>query len=462
MKSSYIRVLFAVAAALCLLVSVSCSGSTADESFETDFENMANGRTFGGTEFWYGYQGSSDKILGFEESTTLADQVFERMKAFEKEYDCTFRIDYMATGEVTDSVRYQITTGDLGFSAVINDSSSLRSLAKIGYLSGITLGGIIDVTDSGKWGTPYLLESICWMDDVYGVTPMSWPYITCRVPYGHIVINETIVQNRGFTDPRDYVENGTWTWDQFEATLVEDTFTEADKTIYAFQAHPAYYFEQVARSNGDTFIEKDSSGKYVCGWLTDTAVSVITRGKEIWNTYYKYCIHGNTYPGNEFIINGECVMSLRNGGLIDNEAYKMESFGVIPFPHGPAVEENFKSFHEKATVVAVPVNSIDTDFSMFILDRLYSPLEGFETKDDIIDFMTRNTFHDRRDCENYFRFVENSNYSYFSEGGRSLFDALGGGGTALELIEKNKDNLNTVIEEEGIPSYRVIEKIWNW
>ena len=58
----------------------------------------------------------------------------------------------------------------------------------------------------------------------------------------------------------------------------------------------------------------------------------------------------------------------------------------------------------------------DPAMSAIILDAIYEPLPGYETENNVIDYLRKNFFFDDRDVTNYIAAYNNIFYNYRHEG----------------------------------------------
>ena len=134
----------------------------------------------------------------------------------------------------------------------------------------------------------------------------------------------------------------------------------------------------------------------------------------------------------------------------------MDNVGVIPFPQGPnATPGVYQSYYEEFTYATViPSNANDYEASAKIIDALYEPFEGYETKQDIIEYLADQAFFDSRDAEVFMTAVRNTQYCFFWEGGRSGIEScVRGNDTVTSILEGMENVYDKLVEDYLISHY---------
>lgn len=472
------KVLFAALLVAVLSLLLSCASQEADGVIP-DYDPDTDGSDLAGFVMNYscscsGYVGiASDTgfVLGYIENTTFADMAAKRISETEKKLNCKINVTYEnAVDTVEDRIVASVLCATPLYDAIQDASGNrLVEIMRGGYLTGLV--SYADVTDTKKWGSIGMNMALYWKDDQYGIVPAMWPdlfYMSVSYPF---CINENIVQAVHGTDPRDYVENGVWTWDRFEESVEMYTYDTGSRQIYGFGAHGPYFVQMMFRSNGDCLVDYTKDSKD-CAYYTPTAYDAFSRAYDFLYKTYTDC----RYPSDdrfvvaEKFIDGEIGIVCSNTefmmGTADAYIYTCDNFGVLPAPLGPNGDPNIhRSLTESMSfVLSVPVNCRDVDATISILDSLYEPLEGYETEDSIIKYMGQYLFFDERDARVLFNMSRNIEYAFFHEGARTLIEYISGYNgnpkdvaQALESYEKVFDK---VYNDYLKPTYDGIISIW--
>ena len=158
-------------------------------------------------------KGKTLRMLCFK-TINYQSAAFQRtVKAFEKEYGCTVKIDYAAFGtEYQTALRNAIAAKEPYDIAFMHASWSLDTIASNLYepLNGsMTTADLLDKNNKGIDLTKS--TEISWNGNIYGVCGY-------RGVNPMIIFYNKVMFERDFDaedDPRTLYENGKWTWDKF-------------------------------------------------------------------------------------------------------------------------------------------------------------------------------------------------------------------------------------------------------
>ena len=259
-----------------VLVFSACQAAAPETVPEYEFE-VAEG-DLGGFKAVFGWSGTEgESVLGFVADTANADIALQRKKDVEKDLNCSIEIFY-DPDNIIGMLRGGVMSGAQPFDIMEGDGYHLVSDVRAGYLTG--LKELIDYQNTDKWGTPNMLQSMLWNDNLYGVVPFAWPELVYRTPGHLLAVNEDLITALAQPDPREYVENDQWTWDLFEDKLEEYTFNNNGTQVYALRCHLAYFSINFFLSSGVALSTIDH-GKVVCGLYTDIGREAMQRAQEI-------------------------------------------------------------------------------------------------------------------------------------------------------------------------------------
>ncbi|MBE6895938.1 MAG: hypothetical protein E7477_02450 [Ruminococcaceae bacterium] len=464
-----------------LIASTACAQQS-DEIFDLDLneknESVAtdlNGFTMTQaitTATLFGDQ-SNESIFGFNAGTLFADEAIKREADIEEKYNCHIEPFYNTDGASIDKFNSHSLSGVFYCDVILGRSDILSSSIKPGLFQSInSLSEYIDYTDSEKWGTRYMLESMCYDGELFGILPAAWPELNYS-SFGYaFVANMNLASTLGIPDLRETVENKEWTWEKFEETLVAGTVIEGTETkTYGMSAHPPYLGEMLLRSNGDAMIKGNEDGGYYWGYTDNQALKAIEEFRKVYNGEFAYTFDQvNTEPDpvvNTFV-DGKATLTIvdteqlfgYNGKISKN----VENYAILHAPTGPDVEPGrIFSVHESMrSMICFSVLGKNIEASAFIIDKLYEPLEGFETKDDIKDYMTHNYFFDDRDANVFFEMFENTEYNYFIVGMRLFNESVTArkNTSIIEIIESYKTKNQNIIDQEAVSPRETMKELW--
>ena len=410
----------------------------------------------------YFFEGE-DSTLGYINTTEFADLAAQRLKDVEDKFNCI--IDFKYVTRAGEAAFYSVSAGGYEFDFVQEESYWLVDYIIAGvFLDLASLDGI-DATDEEKWGNRYLLSSTMWNGGIYGVVPAKHPLRTQNSMSSIYAINEDYIDSLGVTDPRDYYENGEWTWDTFTDVLMNYTFTNlsGDK-VYAAAVRKGWFPRGMALSNGDDYLTINEDGTFEIGFYSDTALKAFNQTFEWWNgTASENIMEGGL---TEFI-DGKCVL-----GLIDayevlsgttSVAYNVERFGLVPFPSGPDVEPGwFKSFYESADfTLSIPVNAPYPEASARIIDAIFEPFEGYEDDASVLEYLSHNYFADERDAKLFFS-LSDKEHAVYIDHQHSLTEVLSSTlqRSPSEALQSAENFQFTTTEKYILPQYQTIAELY--
>lgn len=455
---------------LSLILFAACADSQIDEDFDLDYDSSMSGDSnLGGYVFTYRYGGDQaqlgDGCLGYRMGSPLDDEARQRISDIQTGMKCT--IDVIIDPDTYSSF-VQATTGGVYFGdAIWIQSDGIRDMAAIDGVEGITNLGIIDYTDTLKWGNQRMLEVFYYEDDLYGLFPSLWPEKADNHADCITVVNENIIARLGVTDPREYVESKTWTWAKFEEILPLYYNEEGGSVIhYALDTSAADMGYVFLYSNGGRLMVRDATGEYVPGYFTDTSFQAMDRAKKIYTGDLSYTL--NKAGGVDAFVNGKSAMIITNAANITGPAAKislgMDNFGILNSPLGPSAPEDltYTTYSNLQGSLAISKYAMDLDSTATILDALYAPLMENGTAEGMIDYLRRNYFFDDRDASVYYYMTRNSYYTYFhwSEINDTIWQYISSPKSVTEYIQSKKDKLTESLEKYVMPSVRGMNAVW--
>jgi|GEM_PF-1861562 len=411
-------------------------------------------------------------VLGYKENTELCDIVIQRLADVGKENNCKILLE-----AITDDSQYKMTMKnaiaandyicDINFANpfFLRDSGNAGGLVPMEDVS-----EFIDVNDYEKWSNPNVQEMIMCQGVLYGVVPALWVNMFTPVYY-NIAINEELVRVSGQTDPREYVEQKVWTRDKLIETVVGLSQLTVEPKIFGMSAEASHIIRAAVMGN-DVKMAMVENGKVKSGWDSEGAVEALTWLRGVVENYGDYFFNrakvadGNPWDvyGKPFYEDKVAVMYLTSSDkILEHVIYKVEDFGLVPFPAGPHSEYGkWPGFYESATVVSIPTFAEDWDASAYLINEIFRPFSEYPDKASIMNYYITNVFHDPRDVESLFSLGDTSQYYYWPNGGDNLIYSLGnvihGKGSISQALKTNINLVQKCLDEQVMPNWIAMDK----
>lgn len=422
-----------------------------------------------GTKVIYGivndYFFENDSTLGYINNTELGDLAVKRIKDINEKYNCNVVFDYVAVGAQT--VYNYAVAGSYVFDILSDETYDIVKFIDSGIYIDLIGVDYIDVFDTTKWGNKYMNMSVMYKGAIYGVLPAKHPMRLSNSIENIIAVNEDYITDIAGNDPRDYFENGEWNWDSFEDCLrnFAHTGVTSNEFIYSFSALFGRFSRELGMSNGTKLFEVSDDGSYSFGYFSPTAIDAYNKGYEWF--YGELSDNILEEVGNDPVLSnftdGKAVMSLVDAYMVltrsDSIAYKMENFGLVPVPYGPSAsgpQDYSTSYRAADFTLCIPVTAHDFNTSALIIDSIYEPFPGYETRESVIEYLARNYFKDARDARFYIEMTDDE-HTYYHDHHRfsGMFDQFRNTGITRG-IESTKDKyINQMLKEE-VPYYATL------
>jgi len=453
-----------------MLFAVCGCGAAEQESFDESFVGETSGIDLGGFDMQFYVTITkltntdiTDNVLGYTQDSLFAEKARTRINDVEKKLNCKITLNPDAKAEL-----FAVTAASGSFfgDAYMSHSDLIHNWAKAGLLTGITtLSDIIDYKDADKWGQPNLLEVGFYDGELYGVLPAAWPELS-YTSFGYpLVSNTDLITSLGNSDPREYVEAGTWNWEQFENMLINCTVKEGEREVYGLMTHYPYFSQMIIASNGVTFAQIDGKGDIECGYYTAEGMRALEEVYKIYQGELSYTVSksgdGDATMSMENFIDGVGVFTFTPAhcifGASGDISMKMENYGILPTPYGPdsSADEITSLYHSMYYIISLPVVADHQEETATILNEIFEPFEGLETYDEMCDYMAKNYFFDERDAETFFLMQKNAklNYDYQTSFiSRRIPESICNKKMSVtEIVESYRSEIDDVFEEVVIP-----------
>lgn len=440
-----------------LFVLCSCSSSAPEIAPEYTASDSTTVDLDGYVAKW-GFASGDDKVFGYIADTLIADEALKRVDQIQNTLNCVIDMEYNSSGAIRDNMNASVVSGSMLYELTTTDSETVLGSIRAGYFNG--LSRLIDVQNTDKWGTPNILQSVIYKDDVYCVVPYAWPELLDTAYKSPIAVNESLILQYAHQDPREYVETGTWNWDKFEECLLAYTVQDGERTIYGITSNYAYYAMLMFLSNGVTFIEYTDNG-IECGIFTPQGIEAMERAKKIRQETCAHCFANvsTIQEATPVFFSGDAVLGVLNSdsiiGSTSSAMYTMENVGILPFPYGPSAEPGvYRSYHETMSyVTGIPSNASDAESAAMILDMMYEPFDSYKTKEDIINYYAEQIFFEEQDARVYANMLQNTEYGFFQDGARTVFDQIIKDRSVTEVLDSLEETYEELLKNVFKPHY---------
>lgn len=416
----------------------------------------------------YFFEGA-DSTLGYINTTEFADLAAKRIKDVQDKHNCTIEFKYVP--RAGDAAYKDVISGECTIDIIQEETYWLLSYVPMRIFVDLATVDSLDVTDEEKWGNRNMLYSTMWDGEIYGVIPAMHPLRTQNSMGSVLGINEQHIQSLGEVDPRDYYENGEWTWDTFTRVLSDYTLTSlGGEQIYSLVTSGDRLPMAAAFSNGGEYITVHEDGTFDLGIFSEASLEAFNQVYEWLNGPTAANIHLDYKDcGRDYLKSGLAVIGMLDAYQIlsgtDSIAYALDNFGIVPFPTGPDAEpRSFKSFYDAADfTLCIPITETNVEETAFVIDALYEPFEGYETKESIIDYLYNNYFLDKRDAE-YFYSLSDIEHAYYFPSMDGMYDDiwphLAGDKKPLEVLESKEESMYLRAEEHLLPRSKTVLELY--
>ncbi|MBE6892253.1 MAG: hypothetical protein E7481_09575 [Ruminococcaceae bacterium] len=443
-----------------------------------------------GVEINWQWIGGTRTTPTYTYGTPQYDALLDRINDIEEEFGCTLGARLPTDGLDIDlgedktiydhlpdapgdfeTLELQLMAGTYKYDLVFQNGTSERF--KAGYYVPMTdLTDYIDWTDSEKYGSRNLLEAAMYDGVPYQVYPMNWPGFDgvemCVAAY-----NKDLYRQYQLTDPHEFYENGTWTYETFENELLAKVdigkAPEGQPQIYAFQTDEPDFYQCLIASNNVHFVEKKDDGTLVADPYPTSFVNAITWAQGIIGEYEDIILYdSDTYAVEEYC-RGEVFMgwlpsnAVTTGAIAYNDKAVFET-GIMPLPAGPdAVYGEWGQLIQEIMGFCIPISSVNQEAAAMIISELCEPLPNFEDKSTFYDMV----FADPIDIEIYMELGKHVKYDYTKDDnskGRTIGENFGEIATSpnrslSEAMEQYRGMFTTFIEEWMVPNYNTVNSV---
>lgn len=455
---------------LCIILIfslVSCASSAPEIVPEYDASVSEDDIDLGGKTLIMGmvqdyfFEGA-DSVLTYITNTEFGDLAAQRLKDVEEKYNCNIEFDYVPrAGQLAFN---SAVAGTYIFDYIQEESYFLVNYIGAGAFVDLKTLDNIDVFDESKWGDRNMLVSTMFDGEIYGVLPAAHPLRVSNSMDGILFVNEDYISNILATDPRDYFENGEWNWETFTHCLETYAHTSgiSNEYVYALSSEFGSFACCLAMCNGNDYITIEDD-KVELGYFTPAAIDAYNQA---WEWYFGATASNVTEEtGIDNFIAGKSVMTTLSAWQIlsttGSIAYMMENFGILPYPCGPNADgpNDYKIGYSAADfTICIPSTAKDPEVSAFVIDKIYSPFEGYETEESILDYLSKNYFRDERDSKFFLEMSKNEHaYYHDSNHGIAGIGKLKDSGIT-RAVEAAREQMITNAKKYLVPAFSTLQE----
>ncbi|MBR5314034.1 MAG: hypothetical protein IKU45_01315 [Clostridia bacterium] len=366
---------------------------------------------------------SNENIFGYLTNTTFADAVRKRIDEVEEKYNCSIEInttDYdgklLVSMVIADTIKYEAMYSSCHEYTM--DAAASRALLPLSDYA-----DYIDIGNEDKYGTPNVFEINSYKGEMYGLTPISWVYKDPRA-IGLLVFNMEYVGQYGLRDPREFLESETWNWDALEYVIKNCYVKEADKEIYALAARPFDFAKLLAMSNGMKLAYYGEDGTVKSDFDSNKMTEAMDMYGHLVQEYSDHFKFKNTSDSanwpeirESFCDDQDSMVCVTAPNVLFYDIiYEVNEFAVMPFPTGPSRNYGeWASALEAAECFSVFSTAKEPEYAFTLIDGIAEPLEGYETKDLIADFLGELALYNKSDADVVLNLYRYGEYTYWSE-----------------------------------------------
>ena len=182
--------------------------------------------------------------------------------------------------------------------------------------------------------------------------------------------------------PYNMQKDGTWTWDNFLdicRRLTRDTNNDGIIDVYALADSRIldYFLGPLALSNGASYIDKDSTGRFVLGATRPEFLEALQFYLRLQNEGYIQPMPQGvawTYGIDQFTLGNVAMLGCELWIRADVDNNMQDDWGIVFFPKGPRASNYRVYSRDNVYVVPATFNAAQVDNILFAMDLWYSRL----------------------------------------------------------------------------------------
>lgn len=352
-------------------------------------------------------------------STLFEEQLFERIKEVQTQYNCKIKILNSPYPDLNTIKTYVLANSK--FADIVELSpGQMVGAAQLGYITPWSKCSLIDPKDA-RW-VEYGTKLGSYDGKQYGLQFYRPP----EVRYC-IVMNKTLLKANNINPDTIYdaVKNKTWTFEKLKSLAA--ACTDSGKKTYGIVGYPDYMANGFMTANGANLVTR-SSGKASFTGSSNAAINamtylynlvntdkvVFTNGAQLGTAQTWDAVYRGYDPVKEFL-KGKTAFLLHESWVLNQQIKagaqdtNME-YGMVPYPIGPDAKDYTSDSRNNRLFTLIRTNK-DYEKSAVIFNALARPLgdeKGLDYWDDIqADYFQTN---DKKSLDMYKLCLEKATY----------------------------------------------------
>lgn len=352
-------------------------------------------------------------------STLFEEQLFERIKEVQTQYNCKIKILNSPYPDLNTIKTYVLANSK--FADIVELSpGQMVGAAQLGYITPWSKCSLIDPKDA-RW-VEYGTKLGSYDGKQYGLQFYRPP----EVRYC-IVMNKTLLKANNINPDTIYdaVKNKTWTFEKLKTLAA--ACTDSGKKTYGIVGYPDYMATGFMTANGANLVTR-SSGKASFTGSSNAAINamtylynlvntdkvVFTNGAQLGTAQTWDAVYRGYDPVKEFL-KGKTAFLLHESWVLNQQIKagaqdtNME-YGMVPYPIGPDAKDYTSDSRNNRLFTLIRTNK-DYEKSAVIFNALARPLgdeKGLDYWDDIqADYFQTN---DQKSLDMYKLCLEKATY----------------------------------------------------
>lgn len=417
MKKLFKKTFILLLASLMLISALTaCGESTTLLSF---IDTGIQGVNLDGFVFELGDATSSEDetIMPYKLNTVLADAALKRFDDIEKSFNCEINRNYIG-GIKGSLLAQQIMAAACKYDLLYVGHEQGQLLARGKAV--IPAYGYLNMSNYEKYGTQAVQEANAYGGEIYLISPQSWLF-TQPASLDIMIFNMEHVTKYGKTDPHEFIENQAWNWDALETVMSDYYVNEGTSPVYSIAFRGFDLLKLLILSNGVEFTYKAADGTIKSDFGQANMLEAIDFFNKIVNENMEklpLSLAGHIDWGetlDSFVTQQNSMAIITSPSMLYNTiSYEIKNYTIMPFPSGPkGVYGDWPAIIEGADGFAVPKTCREPELTFQLIDMICEPLEGFETEESRIAYLSENVVFDPFDAEIALTAHRNGSYSYW-------------------------------------------------
>ena len=415
-------------------------------------------------------------LFGYPNNTTLCDAAVKRLSDVEKKLNCTINLQYDDIEQEELIMRYM--GNNINYDAVYSaDHDGTLEGADAGiFLALEDYMDYADLKNTSKYGEANVQEIVSFKGSIYGLCPITWPYKQPRT-FGIMVFNMDPISQYGKVDPKEFLENNLWNWDALEEIITTYHVVDGNKEIKAMAARNFDLARLLVQSNGVELAQFDSNGEIIRNYGSENMMEALQWYKDVVmtnNDAFSKSMTSDSMDQTsvaEEICLGNAMCGITATDLVYYKIiYDAKNISMMPFPSGPRGEYGkWTGIIEGQECFSVFKNTDEPEIVITILDEICEPLEGYETEEDLLNYIGGSVLYNNEDAEIILNVHDHARYSYWSEtlGSTNINSFYRSASSNLnekspmQVVEEFKSKIVDYVEEYMVPNmpiYDIINK----